>query len=87
MQCPQCGTEIPDGQWNCTSCRINVYWASQHYDSLARVRQEQGLSPGPRTPSFLILAHERAMNERAGHGGDVEHKVRKIARATMKRRA
>jgi hypothetical protein len=87
MRCPQCGTEIPDEQWNCGSCRINAYWASQHYDSLARVRQQQGLSAPPRTPSFLILAHERAMNERAGHDGDVESKVRQIARATMRRQA
>jgi hypothetical protein len=87
MRCPQCGTEITDEQWNCASCRINAYWVSQHYDSLARVRQQQGLSAAPRTPSFLILAHERAMNERAGRGGDVDSKVRQIARAAMRRRA
>lgn len=85
MQCPQCGAEIPDEQWNCASCRINVYWASQHYDSLARVRQQQGLSAAPATPSFLVRAHERAMNERTGHAGDVENKVRQIARAAMRR--
>ncbi|TML09378.1 MAG: hypothetical protein E6G41_00220 [Actinobacteria bacterium] len=84
MRCPQCGAETPDTEWNCVSCRMNVYWASQHYDDLARIREQQGLTPSPPTPSFLIHVHERAMNERADRGGRVEHKVRQLARRAMR---
>jgi hypothetical protein len=85
MQCPQCGAETPDEEWNCASCRMNVYWASQHYEDLAQIRQGQGLPNAAGTPSFLLQAHERAMNERADRGGRVEHKVRQIARRAMRR--
>jgi hypothetical protein len=85
MQCPQCGAETPDEEWNCVSCRINVYWASQHYEDLAQIRQGQGIPPAANTPSFLLEAHERAMDERADRGGRVEHKVRQIARRAMGR--
>ena len=84
MRCPQCGRETPDDEWNCVACRINVYWASQHYEKLASIRGRQGLSAETPTPSFLVAAHERAMTDRAGRGGRVEHKVRKIARAAMR---
>jgi hypothetical protein len=63
---------------------MNVYWASQHYDDLARIREQQGLPASPPTPSFLIGVHERALNERADRGGRVEHKVRQIARHAMR---
>jgi hypothetical protein len=86
VRCPQCGQETPEAGWNCVSCRINVYWASQHFDDLASIRDRQGLSGGPATPSFLLLAHERAMEERASRGGAVEHKVRRIAREAMRAR-
>ncbi len=85
MQCPQCGAQTPDEEWNCVSCRMNVYWASQHYEDLARIRHGQGLPVAADTPSFLVQAHERAMNERADRGGRVEHKVRQIARRVMRR--
>lgn len=85
MKCPQCGAETPDKEWNCASCRMNVYWASQHYSDLARIRVRQGLTTSPVTPSFLVRSHEDAMNERASRGGDVEHKVRQIARRAMRR--
>ena len=85
MQCPQCGAEMPDDEWNCVSCRMNVYWASQHYDELADIRQSQGLPGAAQTPSFLRQAHELAMTERADRGGQVEHKVRQIARQVMRR--
>ena len=85
MQCPQCGTEIPEQEWNCVSCRMNVYWASQHYEDLMLVRRQQGLSATAGTPGFLVRAHERAMEERAQRGGRAEHKVRQIARAAMRR--
>jgi|SRR6516162_4480481 hypothetical protein len=84
MKCPQCGTETPDEEWNCVSCRMNVYWASQHYSDLADIRRGQGLSAGAATPPFLVQAHERAMDERADRGGRVEHRVRQIARRVMR---
>jgi hypothetical protein len=84
MRCPQCGAETPEQEWNCTSCRMNVYWASQHYEDLAGIRRQQGLSAGAATPPFLIAAHEHAMGERAARGGRVEHKVRAIARLVMR---
>ncbi len=87
MQCPQCGVETPDEEWNCVSCRINVYWASQHYEDLAGIRQRQGLRAPADTPSFLLHAHVCAMAERAERGGKVEHKVRQIARRVMRREA
>ena len=86
MQCPQCGAPIPDDEWNCTSCRMNVYWASQHYEQLAGIRRGQGLSEAADTPPFLRRVHELAMTERATRGGKVEHKVRQIARRAMQQR-
>src|SRR6516164_1258687 len=85
MLCPQCGAETPDEEWNCISCRMNVYWASQHYRDLAGIRQRQGLRTTTETPSFLLQAHASAMEERAERGGKVEHKVRQIARRAMSR--
>jgi hypothetical protein len=87
MRCPQCGAETPDQEWNCISCRMNIYWASRHYEDLAGIRRGQGLPAGAPTPSFLVHVHERAMNERADRGGRVEHKVRQIARRAMRRQA
>jgi hypothetical protein len=86
MRCPQCGAEVPDEEWNCPECRINVYWASQHYPDLARIRRGLGLASAADTPSFLRQAHEHAMNERAEAGGRAEHRVRQIARRVMRRR-
>jgi hypothetical protein len=83
MKCPQCGADTPDEEWNCVSCRMNVYWASQHYDDLAGLRREQGLRDTVETPPFLVAAHASAMNDRADRGGKVEHKVRQIARRVM----
>jgi hypothetical protein len=86
MHCPQCGAEVPDAEWNCPECRINVYWASQHYADLARVRQGFELPSVTDTPEFLRHAHELAMNERAEIGGLAEHRVRQIARRAMQGR-
>jgi len=86
MRCPQCGADTPDEEWNCVSCRINVYWASRHYENLAGIRRDQGLPAGTPTPAFLISAHQGAMAERAERGGRVEHKVRQIARRQMRGR-
>jgi len=87
MRCPQCNAETPDEDWNCVSCRMNVYWASQHYEDLAGIRQHQGLRVPADTAPFLIRAHASAMDERAERGGKVEHKVRQIARRAMRREA
>jgi hypothetical protein len=84
MRCPKCGAETPDTEWNCVACRINLYWASQHYEALARIRREQGLDESTPAPAFLVHVHERAMAERADKGGRVEHKVRQIARRAMR---
>jgi hypothetical protein len=83
LKCPQCGNETPDAQWNCVHCRINVYWASQHFDELARIRKQHGDPASPPTPSFLRKVHKSAMDDRSGRGGDIEHRVRQIARMTM----
>lgn len=85
MQCPQCGTPIPEADWNCPSCRLNVYWATQHYRDLAAARSSRGMLASPTTPAFLIAAHREAMSERAATDGARESKVRRIARATMAR--
>ena len=85
MQCPQCGAETPDNEWNCVSCRMNLYWAKRHYDDLARIGERQGLPASARTPSFLVKTHQNAMDDRAPRGGRVEHKVRQIARLIMRR--
>jgi hypothetical protein len=87
MWCPQCGAAVPDDEWNCPDCRVNVYWASRHYADLAQIRQGLGLSSAPETPSFLRQAHEHAMNERAQAGGRAEHRVRQIARRVMRRQS
>jgi hypothetical protein len=87
MMCPNCGAQTSDEAWNCGYCRMNVYWATQHYDDLATIRRQQSLPEGARTPPFLVKAHERAMTERVERDGTVEHKVRIIARQVMRRAA
>lgn len=84
MQCPQCGAETPDDEWNCVSCRINLYWAHQHFDELARLRGQQGLHAGAQTPVFLVRVSKKELGERSERGGRVEHKVRQIARRVMR---
>ncbi len=86
MECPQCGAETPDDEWNCVSCRINLYWASRHYDELAKIREQQGLDATAGTPPFLVRTHRTAMDDRAGRGGQAEHPVRQIARRLMRRK-
>jgi predicted RNA-binding Zn-ribbon protein involved in translation (DUF1610 family) len=83
MRCPQCGEDTPDEDWNCRSCRMNVYWASRHHSALGGIRRQLGLPEATPTPSFLITAHAQAMAERADRGGREEHRVRQIARRVM----
>jgi hypothetical protein len=87
MKCPQCGAETPDDDWNCVSCRINLYWAVQHYERLAEIREQQGRPGGASSPSFLIKAHQDAMAERAERSEPVENKVRAAARKVMRRKS
>ncbi len=84
MKCPQCGTQNPDDGWNCVSCRINLYWAVQHYDGLAGIRECQGLSGSAASPSFLVRTHREVMDERAQRGGPPENRVRALARKIMR---
>jgi hypothetical protein len=53
-ECPQCGTMNDDDVKNCTGCRINMYWAFQHYEELAALRQSNQLPPSPKSASFLV---------------------------------
>lgn len=84
MLCPQCGAETPEGEWNCVSCRVNLYWAHRHYEELARIRAEQGLDVRANTPPFLIGVSRREFSERAKRGGLAMNKVRTIARRVMR---
>ena len=45
-----CSTAFPAPCTNCSSCRVNLYWASQHYEELAQIRQDQGLAAGESAP-------------------------------------
>jgi len=39
---------------NCKGCRVNMYWAFQHYSELAALRQQNELAARPETASFLV---------------------------------
>jgi hypothetical protein len=84
MQCPQCGADTLDEEWNCVSCRINLYWAHQHFAELAQIRERQGLTTHASTPAFLLRSHQREMRARARRSGQLENKVRMIARRVMR---
>jgi hypothetical protein len=43
-----------DDTKNCSSCRVNLYWAFQHYGELAALRQANNLAPKPESASFLV---------------------------------
>jgi hypothetical protein len=53
-ECPQCGTINEDDVKNCKGCRVNMYWAFQHYAELAALREASTLPPRPETASFLV---------------------------------
>ncbi len=53
-ECPQCTTLNEDNTKNCKGCRVNLYWAFQHYEELAAIREANTLVPRPETPSFLV---------------------------------
>lgn len=54
VTCPQCGAVNASDVKNCTSCRVNMYWAFQHYAELAALRQSNKLPPRPESASFLV---------------------------------
>ena len=54
IACPQCGTMNETDVKNCQRCRINLYWAFQHYEELSAIRQTNLLAPRPESPAFLI---------------------------------
>ena len=83
MTCPQCRAEIVDEDWNCPSCRVNVYWAWQHFDELAEVRDRGGLEHRPSTPAFLVSCSRRAFSERAERLVNADGRVREISRRAM----
>ena len=53
-ECPQCGTLNEDDAKNCKSCRVNMYWAFQHYEELAALRQQNKLAARPESAAFLV---------------------------------
>lgn len=58
-ECPQCGTINEDDVKNCRGCCINLYWAFQHYEELAAIREANRLAIRPETPSFLVETSKR----------------------------
>ena len=59
VECPQCGTANDDDVKNCRGCRINLYWAFQHYEELAAIRLVNQSSPRPETAPFLVETSKR----------------------------
>jgi hypothetical protein len=57
--CPKCTTLNEDDAKNCRECRINLYWAFQHYEELTAIRQANRLAPHQETPSFLLDTSKR----------------------------
>ncbi|MEO6890259.1 MAG: hypothetical protein ABI324_14855 [Ktedonobacteraceae bacterium] len=53
-ECPQCGAMNEDDVKNCQGCRVNMYWAVQHYQELATLRQANRLPPRPESAAFLV---------------------------------
>ncbi len=58
-QCPQCGAKNADDAKNCGGCRVNLYWAFQHYEELTAIREAARLAPRPHTPAFLVETSKR----------------------------
>jgi hypothetical protein len=59
IECPQCKATNEDDVKNCKRCRVNLYWAFQHYEELATIQQANELVAHPETPSFLIETSKR----------------------------
>ena len=61
-ECPQCGSMNEDDSKNCKSCRVNLYWAFQHYEELAALRQADNLPAKPETAPFLVETSQKIDN-------------------------
>lgn len=59
VECPQCGAMNEDDAKNCKGCRINMYWAFQHYEELASIREANRLERRPESSPFLIETSKR----------------------------
>lgn len=57
--CPQCGTMNEDNVKNCRGCRLNLYWAFQHYEELKALRAARALAAHPESPAFLVETSKR----------------------------
>ena len=58
-ECPQCGTMNEDDIKNCQRCRVNMYWAFQHFEELTTIRKANMLASRPDTSSFLVETSKR----------------------------
>jgi len=58
-ECPQCGTSNEDDIKNCRGCRVNMYWAFQHYEELMAIRKANKLAARPETSPFLVETSTR----------------------------
>jgi hypothetical protein len=58
-ECPQCGMMNEDNVKNCRVCRVNMYWAFQHYEELSAIRMANRLAPRSQTPHFLVETSKR----------------------------
>ncbi len=58
-ECPQCGAMNEDDTKNCQGCRVNMYWAFQHYEELAAIRRANKLAARPETTRFLVETSKR----------------------------
>jgi len=58
-ECPQCGTSNEDDIKNCRGCRVNIYWAFQHYEELTAIRKANKLASRPETSPFLVETSQR----------------------------
>ena len=61
-KCPQCGASNSDETKNCRKCRVNLYWAFQHYEELAALRQANQQPSRPLSASFLVATSQRVDN-------------------------
>ena len=53
-ECPQCGSMNEDDSKNCKGCRVNLYWAFQHYEELAALRRANNLPAKPETAELTV---------------------------------
>lgn len=59
MLCPRCQMANVFMAKNCQRCRVNLYWAQQHYKELVCLRQKHQLPADAPTASFLLETSRR----------------------------